>query len=362
MLKQRRADSLMNIGDYQNALKEYAGMEESAAIDFKVASAYTAMGNFSKAIAAYEKGLKLEESTVKARFELGRLYLNNNETVKSLLIFGKLTGEFPENATYAFYKGQGLEQLRSEEQAMDVYENVLKLDPEYRRARIELVPLLIKKRETALAIKYSKEILEEDPDDIKFNSLIAQAYYFSRNYEKAIKHFEKLIQLGSEFPYNQRTLAVSYYEDTQWEKVIENFDVFLMDYNPKDAEIYFLKSISHARLQEYDEAQDAIEFAIAFKRPAINQEYLQLASIHAGRQDDKAVFNTLLKAQKEYPEDRIIAYQTAIAADRYFKDKSAIVKYYERFVDKFGKDDTYGSYASKRAAELKTEIFMKAKE
>ena len=235
-------------------------------------------------------------------------------------------------------------------------------DSDYRRARVELVPLLIKKSETALAIKYSQEVLDENPNDIKFNSLIAQAYYYAKIYSKAIVHLERLFEIGNDTEFNRRTLAISYVQDGQWEKGIENIDIFLKQYDPKDADLYFFKSKAHLRLQEYDEAQDAIEYSILYKRPSIAQEYLQMASIMAAREDFKGTFETMQLAVKENTEDDIAAYQLVVAADRYFKDKKSILKYYERFIDKFGTSSDYAEIAEARANDLKKEIFMNVEE
>ncbi|KQC32697.1 hypothetical protein AAU57_04715 [Nonlabens sp. YIK11] len=352
------ADSLMAIGNYREALNSYRELDTTADNTFKMARAYVALGDTDQAINSYKQGLEMEPEAIRPRFELGRLYLRTSNVFESLWLFKQLNEEFPENATYLFYKGQAHEQLKSEDLAMDVYENVLKMDPDYRRARLELVPLLIQNRETGPAIKYCIEVLNENPDDIKFNSLIAQAYYHAKIYSKAIEHLERLFELGNDTEFNRRTLAISYIQDAQWQKGIENIQIFLEQYNDKDADLYFLKSKAHLRLQEYDEAQDAIEYAIMYKRPSIAQEYLQMASIMAAREDFKGTFETMQLAVKENAEDDVAAYQLVVAADRYFKDKKSILKYYERFLDKFGTSSDYAEIAESRANDLKKEIFM----
>jgi predicted Zn-dependent protease len=352
------ADSLMELGDYKNAIIAYNREEPTANLQFKIARAYTATGNVTQGIDFYKAGLALDSTAVKPRYELARLYLNTNDPINSLLLLNTLTAEFPENPSFKFYKAQGLELINSESQAIDVYENVLKLDPDYRNARIELVGLFIKKRETFPAIKYAQEALDKDPDDIKFNSLIAQAYFNARIYSKAIMHFERLFELKNDTEFNRRTLAVAYLEDAQWQKAIENFDIFLKQYDAKDAAVFFMKSKAHLKLREYDKAQDAIEYSILFKRPAIDVEYLQMAAIMAAREDYKGTFETMKLAYQENSEDAIIAYQLAVAADRYFKDKKTILVYYDRYLNKFGASSDYGEIVSSRASDLKKEIFM----
>lgn len=355
-----KADSLLELGDYKNAIVAYSAAPVTAATQFKLARAYTATGNTVKAIDLYEQGLELEPNATKPRFELGKLYLNNNQWVESVILFQKLNQEFPDNATYLFYKGQSLERLNASDRALDVYENVLQLDPDYRNARMDLVALLIKKRETALAIEYAQQALDRNPDDIKFNSLIAQAYFYNKDFKEVIKHLEHLFELGNDTEFNRRTLGMSYLEDRQWAKAVENFDIFLKQYDDKDAAIYFMKSQAHLKLQEYEKAQDAIEYTIMFRRPALHQEYLQLAAVMAGKEDFKGTFEAMKQAHTENAEDPLIAFQLAMAADRYFRDKKAILGYYERYLNKFGTDSSYGEHATARASDLKKELFMSA--
>jgi tetratricopeptide (TPR) repeat protein len=353
-------DSLTEIGDYKNAIVAYHKAETTANLQFKIARAHTATGNVFKGIDFYKAGLEIDSTAVKPRFELARLYLNTNDPINSLILLNRLNSEFPENASFKFYKGQGLELIKAEAQAMDVYESALKLDPDYRNARIELVGLLIKKRETFPAIKYAQEVLDNDPDDIKFNSLIAQAFFNAKIYSKAIIHLERLFELKNDTEFNRRTLAVAYLEHAEWQKAIENFDIFLKQYDPKDAAVYFMKSQAHLKLKQYDKAQYAIEYSILFRRPSIAQEYLQMASIMAAREDYKGTFDAMKLAYQENSEDGIIAYQLAVAADRYFKDKKTILVYYERYLNKFGESSDYGEIVSSRASDLKKEIFMSA--
>ncbi|WP_194850225.1 tetratricopeptide repeat protein [Nonlabens antarcticus] len=356
--QERVGDSLMEIGDYSNAIVAYKASELTPNLQFKLAKAYTVTGNTTKAMTAYQIGLKEDSTAVKPRFDLARLHLSTNDPINSFSLFNQLVEEFPENATYQFYKGQILELLKSDEKAMEIYGNVLKLNPDYRSARMELVALLIKKRKTFPAIKYSQEVLNENPDDIKFNSLIAQAFYSAKIYSKAIEHLEHLFEINNDTEFNRKTLGLAYFEDAQWQKAIENFDIFLKQYQERDADIYFMKSRAHLRLKEYDKALDAIEYCILFRRPAIDQEYLQLASIKAAQEDYKGTFDAMKLAYEENAEDAVIAYQFAVAADRYFKDKKAIIGYYERYLNKFGESSSYGELVTFRISDLKKELFM----
>ncbi len=354
-----QADSLLLIGDYNKAIELYESLPESAMNYFHIARAYTNKGGTSKALEAYDKSISLDAAAPLSRYNRAKLLLASNDVIPASIAFSKLSNQYPYNPSYAYYKGQSLEKLNSIEQAMDVYENVLKLDSGYRKARVALVPLLIKNKEYTLAVRYCEEILTNQPDDIQFNSLIAQAYFYSKVYFKAIEHLEHLFTLGYDTDFNRRILALSYFQSNNWEKALENINIYIEQYDNSSSEMYFVKSQAHSRLYQYDEALDAIEYSILYKRPDIHKEYVQMATIKAAQQDFKGTFESMLLAYEENREDKIVAYQLARAADSYFKDKKSILAYYERFLEKYGKEGAYGEYAQSRANDLKKEIFMK---
>ncbi len=355
----RVADSLMEIGDYSAAIVQLQELPQNPDVLFKLGRAYSSTGNTTKAIQSITDGLLEDSTAVRPRFELARLYLSTNDPVKSFTMFNQLVADYPANATYKFYKGQLLELFKQEEEAIVVYKKALSLDPEYRSARMELIALLIKSRQYTPAIEAAKFVLRQNPDDIKFNSLIAQAYFNAMDYGKSITHLNHLLEdLNNDTEYNRRTLAVSYLLDGQWQLAVDNLDIFLKQYNDKDPAIYFMKSKAHLKLEQYTEAQDAIEYTILYKRPAIAEEYLQMAAIAAAQDDFRATFEAMKLAYAENSEDQAIAYQYTVAADRYFKDKKLILGYYERYLNKFGNTSGYGEYAGARVSDLKKEIFM----
>ncbi len=355
---QINADSLMEAGAYNKAIEWYQQQPATAAIYNKMARAYSSQGSTGKALKAYEKSIQLDSTAVLPRYNRAKLLLATNQILEASMAFYKLKSQFPENATYAYYHAQTLEEIKSVKQAMDIYEVVLQLDPNYRKARVALVPLLIKNREIPLAIKYCKEVLEQNPDDLQFNSLIAQAYYYGKMYQPAIDHLERLFELNYDTDFNLKILALSYFQFKEWDKSIQSIDRYLDQYDSKNSELYFVKSQAHLRLQQYEAAQDAIEYSILYKRPSIAQEYLQMAAIKGAQEDYKGTFEALLLAYEENKEDEMIAYQLALAADKYFADKKSILKYYERFLNKYGSESNFGSYIQDRANDLKKEIFM----
>ncbi|AZQ42831.1 tetratricopeptide repeat protein [Nonlabens ponticola] len=351
-------DSLFALGRYSEALDQYNQVHDDVDTYKKIARVYTTMGNPDLAISSYEKALLITPEDDQTRFELGKLLLRSNQPLQALTIFKNLQANNSQVATYHYYLAESQDILNQTDSAIINYSQALKLQPAYRAARIESISNFIKTRQSFKAIATAQEGLQQNPDDIKINSLLGQAYYNAKLYDKAIEVFNKLFELGNDTEFNRKTLGLSYLGDAQWQQAADSFKIYIDQYEEGNALIWFQLARAYYRLKEYDKAVDAMENSILYKRPAIDQEYLQLSSIWAQKGDLKKAFNYIKLASQEAPEDEIIAYQLVLAADNYFKDKETIIQYYERFVQRFGTDSDYGESAAARLSDLKKEQFM----
>ena len=350
-------DSLMTVGNYQAAMWSYQQAPEDASTFFKIARASAAMGNTDAAIDSYVDGMALDSTDVRARFEVGKLLLGTNDWSSALGIFSALQEEFPANATYHYYIGKTYQDLKQSETAITSFKKALDLNENYRAALIEYLIENIRVRNQIAASVLAQKYLEDHPDDIKVNSLYAQALITSKYYSKAIEVFEKLFELGNDTEYNRKSLAYAYFAANDHEKSNENYEKFLQDYDDKDPQVYFMMSKNFLALNEYELAQDYIERAIVFKTPNLAQEYLQLSSVYANKKDLKNALAALRKASEEAPNNDDIAYQLVIGADRYYADKKTKLGFYENFIKNFP-DSDYTEIAKERAGDLKKDIFM----
>jgi tetratricopeptide (TPR) repeat protein len=355
--QEKQGDSLMALGNYDKALKAYRLLPEMADKHFKMARAATAMGNIPMAVDFYIKGFKKDSTSIRPRWEYGKLVLAQNDIPQAFQVFSVLTQEDPENATYHYYLGEVYSRTKQDDTAVSAFAKALQLNPNYRAARIELIKSYIAKRETGKAIHLCEEYLADFPDDIKINSLYAQALINSNFYDQAVVAFEHLFELGSDTEYNRKTLGFAYYSISEYQKSLEQYEMFQQDYDAKDPVVNFMMSKCYLGLRQLDNAQDFIERAIVFKTPRLDQEFLQLASVYANKEDLKNTLYALKRASKENPASDDIAYQVVIGADRYFKDKEEKLKYYEKFIEDYPKSD-YHDMAAARARDLKKELFM----
>ncbi|WP_438962218.1 tetratricopeptide repeat protein [Nonlabens sp.] len=353
-----QGDTFTTTGNWKAAIAAYESAPASAQKDFKLAQAYNQLGNTFKAIQFYEKGFQLDSTSIKPLYEYGKLFIYSQQHDKAVPVFQSLIKQQGGNATFYYYLGEAWSGLNQTELAITAYARALELNEEYRAARLDLIKNLIKKRDFAQAVRLAKTGIAMDPDDLKMNSYLAQAYVNTKLYMLAIPVFEHLLALGNETEYNRNGLAFSYYSDQQFEKAIEQYQIYMKDYDDKKPTVYYNLSVAYMKLEKYPEAIDAIETAIALRRPLLNKEFMQLAAVHARNGDIKNAFYALKAAQKERSDDPLINYQVAVAADRYFKDKNTIIPYYEKYIELHGENSDYGALASERLSDLKQAVFM----
>ncbi len=354
----KSGDSLLSLGDYKLSITAYEKAPHSALKQFKIAKVYQQLGATAKALAFYETGFQSDSLSIQPRFNYGKLLLNTQQPVLAINVFLKLTQDQPNNASFHYYLGKGYETITQPDGAVASYKIAISLNNDYRNAHLGIVKNQIVQKKYLEAIAYSKEYLNNHPNDARMLSYNAQAGLKAKWYSNALKSFKKLIELEKTTDFNIKGIATCYLQETEYEKALEYLDMYINRYDDNDSGVYFQKAVAYMKLERYEEAIKAMETSIAIKRPALDQEYLQLASIYARKSDLANAFKSLETAHKENRKDPLIAYQLAIAADRYFADKNTIISYYQRYVDQFGNTTTYGELAAARLSDLKKDVFM----
>jgi tetratricopeptide (TPR) repeat protein len=355
--QETKGDSLMSLGDYQNALKSYKNVDDAQLPHFKIARTQSQLGNNQAAIDAYVRGFQQDSVSVRPQFEYARLCLGNNDPITAFTFFENLSERFPENATYSYYLGETNELIGNDAGALDAFAKAISLNNNYRAARIEMIKVLIKKSRFQEAITTARPGLVQNKYDIKINSLIAQAYLGAKRYPKVIEHLELLFSIGNDTEFNRKNLALAYFNDGQWEKSIENNLRYLEDYEEKNSAVCFFISQAYLKLGKLDMAQDYIERTIEIRTPELDQEFLQLATVYSRKKDWKNTFYAMKRAKKERPQSDMLGYQYAVAGDQYYTSKTKKLEFYEEFIKEYP-DSKYLEIATARATDLRKELFL----
>jgi len=349
------ADSLYALGNYTNAINEYAkvGSQKSS---LQIARAYNAIGTYDKAIAQYEDLVAKDSNQIIAHFELGKLYVKVKRFSKSQLVFENLIKKNDDNPEYYYYLGRSLQELDEYKEAMLAYENTIVLDSTHLRSLFQLGKFYVGTREKNIALTYIDQGLEFYPKDVSLINLKALAYFNNGEHEEAIPLFEELITLGENKQHIYRKLAYSYFKLWEFEKAKINYTK-LLDFDATRAEAFFSLGEVFWKQKQLDSAVIYIKKSIEEQDPVLNREYSALASLAKQQHKIKTSFEYYKKAYQEDTSNTITYYQVCVLADEYYKDPKVKLEYYERLVKKLGKENSYFlSFAKKRITALKEEI------
>lgn len=258
-----------------------------------------------------------------------------------------------------YYLGKCEVSLNSHGAGIPHFERAVRLNPEYITARVDLVTHLILTNDFTKAIAISQQGLKLNPDLMVFHSLLGQGYYLTNDFKNAITHFKIVDEAGLLTEGLLKMLGAACYQNGLYEDSISYYTRANEDFSPSSAS-HLMIAKSYVRVGNFQQALSNVNSAIALKRPGLNQEYLQMATIYYEMKDDKRMLDYLIKAKNEDPNDGVSAYQYCQAYDRLYTDKTAKINNYTDFVQRFP-NDPYAPLAKARINDLTRQRFLETK-
>lgn len=365
------ADSLYAVRNYGDAIKSYKGIEDSdTKVILQLARSYQALGIKSKALAYYNKAVKLSNQPI-ALTEYGLLLITTRNFIKADSIFEKLTRDYPNNSGYFYQRGRALKELEKKEgdtlrsseivTSRDFYAKAVQLDSTNQKALYELALYEVKQRNYPEAEVLVARGKANDSLDVEILNLGAQNAYNKGDFMTAIDRFESLISLGVENEFIHRKLGRSYYEQGFYELSRDHYEA-VITYDNEDATTHLTLARLNNYLKNFEKAKYHAEVALTLQDQPLDEIYFTMGRTYELHKKYPEAIKVLQKAVKENPEN-IQAYRAiAICADNYYEDKREVIKLYEQALSKvtgdgFGKD-YMRRLIEERIVELKREVFI----
>lgn len=350
------ADSLYVNGNYSKAIEQYKTYENQSEVFDKIAKAYIAIGNYDEALKNYEASIEANPEDALLKFEYARLLSKTKKYETAAKVFNNLVYIDDKNPNYHYELGLVLEKLK-DTLAINQYQYAYELDETHQKAIYKIAKYYLQKRKHDTVDVFADKGLESYPKNLELISLKAQNYYWKQDYEKAIKWFEKLIELGelSEFIYEK--LSLSYAQNYDHEKAIEN-RLKALKFNPNDASAIYVIGIYYDRLADYEKAEEYISKALELLDKPLDAEYAKLATVLNHQKKYPEAITALKKAIKENPESEFSYLSLAITLETYYADYDAKLKALEDFKKKFPKSKM-NEFVDNRISKIKKEKFLK---
>jgi len=386
------ADSLLRIGNYQEAIKKLE-TEEPKTIEIydKIAGIYQTVGNYNKAIENYNKALLIKEVVdIKSKLgkvyraaglplkaieiyeeiiqkdstnlmvanSLGSLYLSKKKTKSARKIFEYLKEKDPLNPNYPYQLAVALGRLKKPLEMGQNYLDAYIIDSLHIKSIYRLAIFykdLKFKDSTALFIEKGLQI---DSLNINFNQLKANVLYKDKNYKEAIKHLKLLDSLNYKSVGIYEMLGMSYMNLDSLDRA-EGFFKKAMKIDRMNGKInYRLATIYHAK-KEYKKASMYANMSIFMLKPDIDKQYFLLGIIYKEENKLKEAINSFKKAFENNSRNYEALFELAATSDAYYKDKKIAFDWYEKYLNRFDtKDKEKSSFAKKRIKYLKKDFFI----
>ena len=157
-------------------------------------------------------------------------------------------------------------------------------------------------------------------------------------------------------------MAISYARTNQFLKAITQYKTLIKRFDDRNPSYHFNLGKMYQAEKEPQLAIASINHAIALQDIPLDKQYLTLATIYKNLGDYKNTFIMIESAVSENPDNEMLRYQYAVAADNYFKDEKSVIKLYEAYLERFGETARFGDLVRQRIVDMKTTEHFENKE
>jgi len=327
------ADSLYALGNYASAINQYAKVGDKKS-NLQIARAYNAIGNYDKSIAQYTSILERNPNLDLARFELGKLLLKTKNFKSAMEMFNVLVSSEEKNPEYFYYLGRTYEAVNQTGNANKAFKNAVEMDSTQLRSLYALGKYYVGQEIKDSALVYIDKGLQFYENDVAMINLKALAFYNNGQFQLAIPHFERLLELGEEKPFVYEKLAYSYFRNWEPQKALDTYHK-LTSFPDKLAVAYAGLGDVYFKEKELDSAQFYIEKSIEERMALFPQEYASLGRIARLKGQTKKSMDYYVKAWEENKDNYYNYYQVCVLADEYYKDPKIRLNYYENLLEMY---------------------------
>lgn len=239
-----------------------------------LASIYSGQRDLAAAAEAYGKVIALDPGRVSAHHSLGSLYIRMQRFGDAVAALQKAVALDPGRADAFLDLGTAFEESRDYARAAEAYEKYVALKPENPwtgHLRLGLCRLELNQPEAAVAAL--SEALKLQPNDVKTNFSLADAYTRVKNLDKAEAIYKTLVGLNPEGATTYYGKIIQMYDEAgQYDKAIAAARK-IIEINPKNELAVFNLGIMFLKLQRTDEAVQAFRDALALKPDYASAQY-----------------------------------------------------------------------------------------
>lgn len=167
---------------------------------YRIADMHFSRGDFPEAEKWFIKVLARNEDHPEALNRLGVIYIQQNNLRKAELIYRKLLSKTQRESTYYCNFGRCLYNLGRLDEALEAYENAVKLDCTKPVRFVSIGQIYYEKKEFAESLEYFEKAVALDPQNTDYLELTAELAELAHDNDRLHKSLKKMIEID---PYNE---------------------------------------------------------------------------------------------------------------------------------------------------------------
>jgi len=210
-------------------------------------------------------------------------------------------------------------------EAIDLYQEVLRLKPNDSTALRELSLCYLHKKDAANAISVATQAIKADPTDAAALTALAMAYGLSGNWKQAVANYREALKLAPHDAMVQLKLGEAYERIGNIQQAIEEYRSVLAKEPDTIAAMIALANVS-LKKGNYDESIKWYREIIR-RQPSNAAAYANLGLAYGGRNLRKEEIDNYRSALKLNPRDAITRFNLAVAYEKENQDRSAQEEY-----------------------------------
>jgi tetratricopeptide (TPR) repeat protein len=211
-LEAKRLQALGELEKSYNMLKECLKIDEySAATYFEIGNLYIKIDNIDNAIINFNKAFEINPQNDWYGLYLGILLTNNQKLDEAAVVYKKLIDNFPDKAEFKYRYALVLTQQKKFYEAIDVYNLIEKQVGISEAISLEKNNLYSQAGDAKSAVKEIINLKNDNPEQARYRVLLGDAYVGVKDFKKALKEYNKALELNPDYGLTHLSLA-GYYD------------------------------------------------------------------------------------------------------------------------------------------------------
>ena len=162
-------------------------------------------GNLKEAISVYKRALEINPKDINTYYHLSNISYKIKKTEDAIIFLKRAIEVAPGNALVYYWLGNLYNNIYKTNEAIEAYNKSIQIDQNFALAYISLGKIFVNSNDKGRALKMFnqavtlfKKVTEIEPDFALGHANLAVAYYYTGQYDLAIKHCDKAIRFGYE--------------------------------------------------------------------------------------------------------------------------------------------------------------------